>query len=245
MNLKLKNLSKSYNGKEVLSDITIEVEEFQSLAIVGPSGGGKSTLIRILAGLEKLDNGTIEIDHQVLDEDDDDALRAYRRDVGIVFQAYNLFPHLTALENVMLPLLHVHNYSPAEAREKAIYFLERFKLKEMMQKTPGMLSGGQQQRVAIVRALTYDARFFFFDEPTSALDPELTVETLNVINELKNEGKEMILVTHQMGFARSACDYTLFLAKSKVLEAGPSVDLFTNPKSEELRLFLDKILEWN
>ncbi len=244
MNLKLENLSKQFDDKTVINQITCQLENIGSLAIIGPSGGGKSTLVRMIAGLIRPTAGTIEIDGQVI-LDDETFLTAYRKDLGMVFQAYNLFPHLTALENVKLPLIHVHGKTEAEANRIAMECLARFQLDEHRNKLPAHLSGGQQQRVAIARAIASGAKTLLFDEPTSALDPELTGEVLDMINELRKEGKELIVVTHEMGFARNACDYVIFIADGEILEHGPSHLLFEHPQTPELKNFLARILEWN
>lgn len=244
MNLKLDNLSKQFDHKIVINQISCQLENIGSLAIIGPSGGGKSTLVRMIAGLISPTAGTITINEQTI-LDDESFLTAYRKDLGMVFQAYNLFPHLTAIENVKLPLIHVHGKSDMEASQIAMDCLKRFQLAEHQNKLPAHLSGGQQQRVAIARAIASGAKTLLFDEPTSALDPELTGEVLDMINELRQEGKELVVVTHEMGFARNACDYVIFIADGKILEHGPSHLLFDKPKTPELKSFLARILEWN
>jgi polar amino acid transport system ATP-binding protein len=244
MNLSLNKLTKQFGDKEVIRNISCELKDIRSLAIIGPSGGGKSTLIRLIAGLIPVTAGEIQLDENMVLEDESFLLE-YRKDLGMVFQAYNLFPHLTALENVILPLVHVHKIPESQARQTAMECLDRFQLSEHKDKLPAHLSGGQQQRVAIARAIASNAKYLLFDEPTSALDPELTGEVLDMINELREEGKEFIVVTHEMGFAKNACDYVLFIADGKILEHGPSRSLFDNPKSEELKAFLARILEWN
>lgn len=244
MNLSLVNLSKKFGDKEVLSNLSCELTQVRSLAIIGPSGGGKSTLIRLIAGLIPPSSGEIRLDENLVLEEES-FLLDYRKKLGMVFQAYNLFPHLTALENVILPLVHVHGIAPNIARETAMECLHRFQLAEHQSKLPAHLSGGQQQRVAIARAIASHAKYLLFDEPTSALDPELTGEVLDMINELREEGKEFIVVTHEMGFAKNACDYILFIADGKILEHGPSQTLFDHPQTKELKSFLARILEWN
>lgn len=244
MNLNLNRLSKHFDDKIVINQISCHLENIGSLAIIGPSGGGKSTLVRMIAGLIAPTAGTLAVDGQTI-LDDEAFLTAYRKNLGMVFQAYNLFPHLTALENVKLPLIHVHGKTEPEANQVAIECLSRFQLDEHRDKLPAHLSGGQQQRVAIARAIASGAKYLLFDEPTSALDPELTGEVLDMINELRKEGKELIVVTHEMGFARNACDYVIFIADGKILEHGPSHRLFDNPQTPELKTFLARILEWN
>ncbi|BES64161.1 amino acid ABC transporter ATP-binding protein [Gottschalkiaceae bacterium SANA] len=244
MNLNLNHLTKSFGDKTVIDDLSCSLSGIRSLAIIGPSGGGKSTLIRLIAGLIAPSSGTIQLDEQAI-LDDEAFLIEYRKELGMVFQAYNLFPHLTAIENVILPLVHVHHISEIKARATAEECLNRFQLTEHQNKLPAHLSGGQQQRVAIARAIASQSKYLLFDEPTSALDPELTGEVLDMINELREEGKEFIVVTHEMGFAKNACDYVLFIAEGKILEHGPSHTLFDNPQSKELQSFLARILEWN
>ncbi|MBB6696546.1 amino acid ABC transporter ATP-binding protein [Clostridium algidicarnis] len=243
MKISIKNLTKSFNNKVVLDNISIELEEFHSLAIIGPSGGGKSTLLRILAGIERPDSGEIYINNKRLDFEEK-KIREYRKSIGVVFQAYNLFPHLTSLENIVIPLEKIHKVKVEEATKIAEELLERFKLSEHRDKRPSKLSGGQQQRVALARALAIKSEFLLLDEPTSALDPELTSEVLAMILELEKSNKDLILVTHEMGFARQACDKLIFISGGKIKEMGDSSKVFSAPKTKELQNFLDKILEW-
>lgn len=243
MRLEFKGLSKQYGGQLALRDVTLTVPEFQSLAIIGPSGGGKTTLVRIIAGLETPEKGKIYFDGVHLDVTEQELLK-HRRSIGTVFQAYNLFPHLTALENVILPLVHVHGLSPLAAHEVARSLFERFQLANHADHRPSELSGGQQQRVAIVRAIAIKPRFLIFDEPTSALDPEMTAEVLDVISELREEGRNLILVTHNMGFARKVSDQCLFIADGEVQEAGDTIELFTSPKNPQVTRFLDMVLRY-
>ncbi|CDX02730.1 L-cystine import ATP-binding protein TcyC [bioreactor metagenome] len=243
MKLKISNLEKAFAGKTVLKDINIDLEHFRSLAIIGPSGGGKSTLLRMLAGLQRPDRGEIHINGERIDYSET-LLHEYRKTIGVVFQSYNLFPHLTALDNITLPLTVVHKFSKEKAEIIALDLLDRFQLKVHMDKKPHQLSGGQQQRIAVARALSIESRFLLFDEPTSALDPELTSEVLDMIKELQEQDKDLILVTHEMGFARQSCDYVLFIADGQIIEHGPSAKIFKEPQTLELKNFLNKILEW-
>ncbi|MDD3269688.1 MAG: amino acid ABC transporter ATP-binding protein [Syntrophomonadaceae bacterium] len=243
MKLNLKNLNKSFNDKPVLKNINLELADFHSLAIIGPSGGGKSTLLRILAGLQKPSQGEVLINGIKLASNEKD-LNEYRKTLGVVFQSYNLFPHLTALENIVLPMVHAHNYNEKNAVQRAKELLRGFQLDEHEDKKPHQLSGGQMQRVAIARALAIDSKFLLLDEPTSALDPELTSEVLAMINKLEEQQKDLILVTHEMGFARQSCDYIVFIADGQVLEHGQSANIFCSPQTPELKNFLNKILEW-
>ncbi|MGL5123654.1 MAG: amino acid ABC transporter ATP-binding protein [Fusobacteriaceae bacterium] len=242
MKLKIENLTKRYDGNLVLNSLNLDVDNISSLVIIGPSGGGKSTLIRILAGLENPDDGRIKINDEEI-EYNEKYLFQYRKTIGLVFQAYNLFPHLTALENITLPLEKVHKLGIAQAEKKAISFLTRFGLKEHMNKKPGQLSGGQQQRVAITRAITLETKLLILDEPTSALDPALTNEVLDIISELKKEGKKIILVTHSMNFAKTVADKIIFIAEGKVQEEG-GAEIIDNPKTEMLKIFLNKTLKY-
>jgi len=243
MQLELCGLEKWYGGQAALEGITGTIADFKALAIIGPSGGGKTTLLRLIAGLEIPDRGTLAIDGQQLDFSREELLR-HRRSIGTVFQAFNLFPHLTALENITLPLEKVHGYPRAAAHEHAMGLLERFQLSLHAAKKPAELSGGQQQRVAIVRAIAIKPRFLLFDEPTSALDPEMTAEVLEVIEELRREGRDLIMATHHIGFARQVADYCLFVSGGAVVEAGPATELFRQPRTAALENFLAKVLKY-
>ena len=200
-------------------------------------------MLNILAGYIEADSGEVTINNHHL-KNNEKFLKEYRKKVGIVFQAYNLFPHLTVLRNITLILEKVHSYSKKDANEKAVELLKQFQLEDQKDKKPGQLSGGQQQRLAIVRALSYDPEILFFDEPSAALDPALTSEVLDVIKELKDRNRDMIIVTHEMGFARQVADYILFIDNGRITEEGTPDEIFNNPKTEELKRFLDKILEW-
>ncbi len=243
MHLKLDGISFSFTEAPVLDNISTELT-FKSLAIIGPSGGGKSTLLRLLAGLLKPDSGTVTIDDQLISFTDQE-LRKHRTRLGFVFQSKGLFGHLTALANICLPLVHVHQLDPREAESRAIALLERFNLADQAEKHPHEMSGGQQQRVAIARAVAQQPEWLLLDEPTSALDPEYTSDVLDMLGELQHEGLQTLLVTHEMGFARHACDATAFLAEGRIVEAGDTASLFNEPESKELSAFLDKILHWN
>jgi polar amino acid transport system ATP-binding protein len=241
MNLRLSNVTKSFGPNRVLDDLSADFGELRSLAFIGPSGGGKSTLLRIIAGLEIPDAGDVTLDGENLCFEER-ALRAHRLHLGVVFQAYNLFPHLTALANITLPLEKVHGLAPAAAEELARATLRRFALADHAHKKPAELSGGQKQRVAIARAIAIKPRLLLFDEPTSALDPEMTAEVLDVIEELKNEGHDFVLVTHEMGFARHVADRVAFLAHGRIIEHAPAEQLFAAPQSRECLDFLARIL---
>lgn len=242
MNLELKNICKSFDSQPVLQDICFH-EDITSVAVIGPSGGGKSTLIRIIGGLLAADSGEIKTDGQII-EQNEKALQSYRRDIGFVFQANGLFEHLTAAENVMLPLIHTFSINKTDAADTADRLFDRFGLKEGKNKYPAQLSGGQQQRIAIARAIAVRPKLLILDEPTSALDPEYTVEVLDMLLELRGEGLKSIIVTHEIGFAKNACDTVLFLANNRIIESGRSSELFKSPKTKALQSFLNKILEW-
>jgi len=227
----------------VLDGVSLRFDDVHSLVLIGPSGGGKSTLLRVMAGLLNPEEGSLEINGEPVNFDES-SLRKHRRTIGVVFQSYNLFPHLTALENITLPLEKVHTILPAEARETAMQSLCRFRLESHAGKRPAELSGGQQQRIAIARAIAIKPRLLLFDEPTSALDPEMTGEVLDVIEELKDEGRDFILVTHEMGFAKIAADQIAFLADGKIVESGPGAQLFGSPQSVQCRDFLARILKY-
>ena len=243
MRLILDHLSESFGGSTVLESLSLHLEKVHTLVLIGPSGGGKSTLLRIIAGLEFPDSGEVEIDGEsvVFEEP---ALLRHRRTIGTVFQAFNLFPHLTALHNITLPLEKVHGRPPAEAEEIARQLLSRFRLEKHAAKRPAELSGGQRQRVAIARAVSIKPRLLLFDEPTSALDPEMTADVLDMIRELREEGRDFILVTHEMGFARRIAEQVALLAEGRIVEAGPAEQVFEHPANAESRRFLEKVLRY-
>jgi polar amino acid transport system ATP-binding protein len=235
MRLELSGLTKTFGAHRVLDAISLDLPDVHAFVLIGPSGGGKSTLLRILAGLERPETGHVSIDGAPLPREEE-PLRKYRCHVGTVFQAYNLFPHLPALENIMLPL--------EKARTRAMETLQRFQLEPHAHKKPAQLSGGQKQRVAIARAVAIKPRLLLFDEPTSALDPEMTAEVLEMIEELKREGRDLVLVTHEMSFARATADQVAYLDNGKILECAPPTQIFTAAQSESCRRFLGKILRY-
>jgi len=241
--LRFRQIVKRFDGQVVLDGVSLSFEGVRSLVLVGPSGGGKSTLLRILGGLEHPDSGEVELDGQRI-LFTEEALLRHRRSVGTVFQAFNLFPHLTALQNITLPLEKVHGRTAAQAEETARQLLVRFHLESHAAKRPAELSGGQRQRVAIARAVSSRPRLLLLDEPTSALDPEMTAEVLDAILELRDEGLDFVLVTHEMGFARRVADQVAFLADGRILEAGPAAQLFDAPSAPQTRAFLDKVLKY-
>ena len=243
MKLEATDLCKSFGHQTVLRNVNMNLEQVHTLALIGPSGGGKSTLLRIIAGLEKPDSGRLQLNDQEIVYREKE-LMAHRRSIGTVFQAFNLFPHLTALQNITLPLEKVHQYKAGEARHVAEEILARFQLSEHSHKPPAQLSGGQRQRVAIARAISIKPKLLLFDEPTSALDPEMTAEVLEVIEELRKEGRDLVLVTHQMGFAHRIADQIALLSGGQILECGPPSQVLDNPESETTRQFLAKILKY-
>jgi len=243
MEINISNLNKKYGDQVVLNNLELSIKDVHSLVIIGPSGGGKSTLLRILAGLEIPEDGDITINNKNLSFNEID-LHNYRKTIGVVFQAFNLFPHLSAINNITLPLEKVHKIKKSEANLRAKTLLDRFHLEEHSHKYPSQLSGGQQQRVAIARAVALNSQFLLLDEPTSALDPALTSEVLDSILELKKEKKDLILVTHEMGFAKNVADYILFIDGGKVLESGEASSIFSNPQTPALKEFLGKTLKY-
>lgn len=243
MKLEFDAITKRYGGHTVLDAITAQLEFPHVLALLGPSGGGKSTLLRVIGGLESPETGSLTIDGQRVPTGER-SLRTFRSNIGTVFQSWNLFPHLDALANIMLPLTAVHGLAPEAARGRSLELLERLHLTGHAHKRPAELSGGQRQRVAIARAVAIRPKLLLFDEPTSALDPEMTAEVLEVIADLKSEGRTFILVTHAMNFARTVADQVAFLAHGQILEQAPAQEFFAAPKSEVAQRFLAKVLKY-
>ena len=235
------HVNKHFGELHVLKDITTTVHKGEVVVVIGPSGSGKSTLCRAINRLETIDDGTITIDGKVLPSEGAE-LAKLRADVGMVFQSFNLFAHKTVLENVTLGQINVRKRSKAEADKRGMELLERVGVANQAGKVPAQLSGGQQQRVAIARALAMDPKVMLFDEPTSALDPEMINEVLDVMVELAKDGMTMVVVTHEMGFARKAAQRVLFMAEGAILEDAPPEQFFTAPKNERAKDFLSKIL---
>ena len=234
-------LNKWYGDFHVLRDINLEVGKGERIVICGPSGSGKSTLIRCMNALEEFQEGQIVIDGIELGPN----LRRVdevRREVGMVFQSFNLFPHLTVLENCTLAPIWVRNIPKKDAEAAAMKYLERVKIPQQAGKYPGQMSGGQQQRVAIARALTMNPKVMLFDEPTSALDPEMVKEVLDTMVDLANEGMTMLVVTHEMGFAREVADRVVFMDAGQIIEANTPANFFANPQHARTKLFLSQIL---
>lgn len=235
------NIQKWYGSFQVLKGVDLEVSPQEVVVLMGPSGSGKSTLIRTLNGLETHEQGRIVIDGVELTQNPKH-LEAVRREVGMVFQQFNLFPHLTVLQNITLAPIWVKRLPKLAAQEKALQLLERVGILEQAQKYPGQLSGGQQQRVAIARALAMEPKIMLFDEPTSALDPEMIKEVLDVMRSLAESGMTMIIVTHEVGFAREVAHRILLMDGGQVVEQATPEEFFTNPKEERSRQFLAQIL---
>lgn len=249
--IRTEHLAKSFGELEVLKDINLTVEPGEVVVIIGPSGAGKSTFLRSLNRLEKITSGKIFIEDELFYHRENDKTvdkmetkkkKQLLLEMGMVFQRFNLFPHKTVLENVMLAPIHVKKMSKEKAEAIAKDLIARVGLADKLGEYPARLSGGQQQRVAIARALAMEPKMMLFDEPTSALDPELVGEVLNVMKDLANQGMTMICVTHEMGFAREVADKVVFMANGKILEEGTPEEIFSNPKTPEARQFLRSVL---
>ena len=239
--VELRDVSKFYGDFQALRDVSLRVVQGERVVICGPSGSGKSTLIRCVNRLEEHSSGDILVDGVVLDEDTKN-IRAVRQDVGMVFQQFNLFPHLSVLENLAIGPIRVRGMARDAAEALARTYLERVHIPEQAEKLPAQLPGGQQQRVAIARALCMEPRILLFDEPTSALDPEMINEVLDVMVALAESGMTMIVVTHEMGFARKVADTMVFMDGGEIVETAPPEKFFTNPESARCQAFLDQIL---
>lgn len=249
--IKVENVCKSFGPLEVLKNINLEVQKGEVVCIIGPSGSGKSTLLRSLNHLERITSGRVYIEDNLTDErvDGKDQLKVSHKriseicsDLGMVFQRFNLFPHMTVLQNVMEAPVTVRKVPKQEAAEYAKILLEKVGLADKVDEYPSRLSGGQQQRVAIARALAMKPHIMLFDEPTSALDPELVGEVLEVMKDLAREGMTMVVVTHEMGFAREVGSRVIFMDKGEILEEGKPEEIFSNPKHERTKSFLQKVL---
>lgn len=239
--IQIKNVHKSFNQLEVLKGIDLQVYPGEVVALIGSSGSGKSTLLRCLNGLETLSSGRIEIDGIQLDYSTR-IIQQIRREVGMVFQQFNLFPHLTVLENIIEAPVHALKKTKAEAIEYGLSLLDKVGLKDKKDVYPRKLSGGQQQRVAIARALAMNPKIMLFDEPTSALDPELVSEVLTVMKKLAEEGMTMLVVTHEMMFAKEVADRVIYMCDGVIEEQGPPVEFFSSPKSDRLKSFLKRVI---
>ena len=244
------NVTKAFHGNEVLKGIDMDVHPGEVVCLLGPSGSGKTTFLRCINQLESIDGGRIWVDGDLMGYDDrggtlhhltDKQVAAQRREIGMVFQRFNLFPHMTALENVMEAPIQVKGEKKKEVRERALQLLEQVGLKDKPGAYPAQLSGGQQQRVAIAPALAMQPKLMLFDEPTSALDPELVGEVLRVMRQLARDGMTMIVVTHEMGFAREVADRVVFMDGGVVVEQGPPSEVISNPRHERTRSFLSRM----
>ncbi len=240
--IELKNVEKHYGSFKALSNINLDIDEGEVICVIGPSGSGKSTMIRCINLLEEYDeNGEIVVDGITVQKGKN--LKDVRAEVGMVFQSFNLFPHLTILKNVMLAPMRVKGTTEADADDLARTLLSKVGIEEQADKYPAQLSGGQQQRVAIARALAMEPKVLLFDEPTSALDPEMVGEVLDVIKNLATSGVTMIVVTHEMGFARQVADRVIFMDAGQIVEQGTPTELFDSPKEERTKNFLNAVLE--
>lgn len=237
----INNITKQFGDLVVLDNVSMEVQNGEVVAIIGPSGSGKTTLLRCINGLEPIQSGKIVIGQQVVDAKCR-KLNELRKNIGFIFQVFNLFPHLTAQENIVLSQRIVKKRTPDEAKEKALSLLKKVGLSDKANSYPSQLSGGQQQRVAIARALAMDPKLMLMDEITSALDPELVNEVLEVVAQLVKEGMTMILVTHEMGFAKNVADRIIFMDVGRIIEEGPPQKIFKDPDNARTKAFLDKVL---
>ena len=239
--IEIKDLNKWYGDYQALKNIDLNVAHGERIVVCGPSGSGKSTLIRCVNSLEDHDSGRIVVDG--IEMIDNESINAIRSEVGMVFQQFNLFPHLTILQNLTLGPMKARGMSKADSDARAMEYLERVRIPDQAHKKPSELSGGQQQRVAIARSLCMEPKIMLFDEPTSALDPEMISEVLDVIVDLAEEGMTMIVVTHEMGFARRAADRMIFMDHGEVIESGTPIEFFEAPKTERCKQFLSQILQ--
>jgi len=239
--IEIKNVNKWFGDFQVLKDINLEVKLKEKIVVCGPSGSGKSTLIRCINRLEEHQKGNITVDGTEISEDTKN-IEQVRAEVGMVFQQFNLFPHLSILDNCSLAPIWVKKMPKKHAEELAMKHLDRVQIVDQAQKFPGQLSGGQQQRAAIARALCMEPKIMLFDEPTSALDPEMIKEVLDVMVNLAQQGMTMIVVTHEMGFAKEVADQMIFMDEGMIIEKAATKDFFANPKNERTKLFLSQIL---
>ncbi len=240
--IEFRDVHKHFGSLHVLRGINLKVNEREVVVIIGPSGSGKSTMVRTVNKLEPIDSGELVVDGMPVHDRHVDVNRL-RRDVGMVFQSFNLFPHLTAAENIMLAPMKVRGMSRAAARKKAEALMTKVRLPEKADQHPVRLSGGQQQRVAIARALAMDPKIMLFDEPTSALDAEMIREVLDVMRDLAQEGMTMLVITHEVGFAREASNRVVFMDEGRIIEDSPTAQFFESPKEERARQFLSKVIK--
>jgi ABC-type polar amino acid transport system ATPase subunit len=239
--VQLTDVRKSFGANLVLDSIDLSIATGEAIVVAGPSGSGKSTMLRCINGLESVDSGEVLVDGRRIDPQSK-AIQRIRADIGMVFQQFNLFPHKSVLENITLAPIKVKGVDPKTAEERARELLKTVGIPEKAGAAPADLSGGQQQRVAIARALAMEPKLMLFDEPTSALDPEMIREVLDVMRELARGGMTMVVVTHEMGFAREVCDRIVFIDEGKIVEQGPPAQFFANAQSPRAREFVDKII---
>jgi polar amino acid transport system ATP-binding protein len=241
MVIEARNLRKHYGNLEVLKDISVDVREGEVVCIIGPSGSGKSTFLRCLNALEVIDGGSISILGQNISDPKCNINKA-RENIGMVFQSFNLFPHLTVMENITLAPIDLKKMSKKDAEEMALALLKKVGIDHKQDEYPNMLSGGQKQRVAIARALAMNPKIMLFDEPTSALDPEMVGEVLKVMKDLAKEGMTMVVVTHEMGFAKEVADRVIFMDQGYIMEEGTPMEVFESPKNDRCKEFLNKVI---
>ncbi|WP_180373256.1 amino acid ABC transporter ATP-binding protein [Lawsonia intracellularis] len=237
----IRNIWKFFGSLTAINDVSLEIIPGEKVVIIGPSGSGKSTLLRSINRLETIDKGLIIVDGLDINSSEND-INTIRQELGMVFQNFNLFPHKTVLQNITMAPIHLRKLSIHEAEEQALQLLKKVGLSDKINVYPSYLSGGQQQRVAIARALAMHPKIMLFDEPTSALDPEMVTEVLEVMKTLAEEGMTMIVVTHEMGFAREVADRVIFMDKGQIVETGPPETIFTSPQHPRLQQFLKQIL---
>lgn len=240
--IKVENIVKQFKDLKAVNDVSLEIKKGEIVCLIGPSGSGKSTVLRCINGLEKPESGHIYVNDQLLDEKNPETYKKLRSLMGFVFQHFNLFPNMTVLENLTLAPIQVMKKSKDEAEQIACQYLERVGLLDKKDEYPNKLSGGQKQRVAIARSLCMNPQIMLFDEPTSALDPEMVIEVLEVMQELANEGMTMVVVTHEMGFARTVADRVIFLENGKIVEENTAEEFFRNPKTQRAQDFLNKVM---
>ena len=240
--IKVENLVKQFKDLKAVNDVSLEIKKGEIVCLIGPSGSGKSTVLRCINGLEKPESGHIYVNDQLLDEKNPETYKKLRSLMGFVFQHFNLFPNMTVLENLTLAPIQVMKKSKDEAEQIACQYLERVGLLDKKDEYPNKLSGGQKQRVAIARSLCMNPQIMLFYEPTSALDPEMVIEVLEVMQELANEGMTMVVVTHEMGFARTVADRVIFLEDGKIVEENTAEEFFRNPKTQRAQDFLNKVM---
>ncbi len=240
--IKVEHITKQFNKLKAVNDVSLEIKKGEIVCLIGPSGSGKSTVLRCINGLETPESGNIYIEGELFDANNKETYAKLKSKMGFVFQHFNLFPNMTVLENLTLAPIQVMKKSKEEAEKTACQYLERVGLLEKKDAYPNKLSGGQKQRVAIARSLCMNPEIMLFDEPTSALDPEMVIEVLEVMQELANEGMTMVVVTHEMGFAKTVGNRVIFLENGQIIEDNNSQDFFTNPKTDRAKDFLNKVM---